>query len=193
MNDVDLSNHQKLNPKVIIVFCIKNFLNLIYIVPIWWIAVSIFEQIGNKYFIYLPQEQTILILNGAGIIYVIILALYSYYWALLSYSHFSYALEGDGLHIYRGVFLKKTVVIPYNYIQDIQVYIKPFVARLLGIYNLHIKIRTIENTAGILHRGKEEQLEGLTPDVLNNLKNQLIATSHVLPTKPKAYFNPAMG
>ena len=80
-----------------------------------------------------------------------------------------------------------------NYIQDIQVYINPFVARLLGIYNLHIKIRTIENTAGILHRGKEEQLEGLTPDVLNNLKNQLIATSHVLPTKPKAYFNPAMG
>jgi len=193
MDNFDFSAQQTLNPKVIIVFFVKNFLGTLYIIPIWWIAVSIFEQVGSRYLTYLPKEQIILLLDSAGAVYLILLLIYSYYWAWLTYSHFSYALQSDGLHIYHGVILKKDTLIPYNYIQDVQVYVNPFIAKFLQLYSLSIRTKNVENTAGILHHTRQEHIPGLSADILANLKSQLIASTHILAVKPRSYFDPKTG
>src|SRR5258708_7000315 len=184
---------QHLNPKVLIVFFTKNRLGTIYILPIWWIGVSIFGRVWTPRHGYLPKEQILLLLDGSGIIFLIVLIIGSYYWAWLTYSNYSYALQNDGLHIYRGVIIKRHTIILYNHIQTIEVYINPFVTRLLGIYNLHIKTSKIENTARIVHHASVEQLPGFTHEVLHDLRGQLIASSHILAVKPRKYFDPATG
>lgn len=187
------TNTEKLNPRVIIVFFVKNLLETLYILPIWWIGVDIFEKVGNNYLSLLPKEQIILLLDSTGIIYLLVLILCSYYWAWLTYSNFSYILESEGLHIYHGVIFKRDTIIAYHYIEDIQVYVNPFVAHFLGLYNLHIKTKQVENTTGVLHHSREDQLPGLTPDMLSILRNQLITSSHILTVKPRKYFDPSSG
>lgn len=183
---------QKCDPKVIIIFFVKNLLSTIYILPIWWIGVGIFAKVWNPPSI-IPKEPVLLLLNSAGIIYLLLLLVGSYYWAWLTYANYAYSLENDGLHIYKGVILKKHSIIPYHYMQNFQIYANPFVVRLLGLYYLHIRTREIENTAGILHHAYQEQLPGMSAEEVNNLRTKLIASSHTMSIQPRKYFDPTSG
>lgn len=134
-----------------------------------------------------------MLLDGAGIIYLFILILSCYFWAWLTYSHYHYALENDGFHIYRGVLIRKNTVIPYNDIQDIKIYANPVITRLLGLFYLRIITRQVENTAGLLRRASQEQLPGMTPDEVQDLRGKLITASHILPIQPRKFFDPSSG
>lgn len=184
---------QKCNPKVIIIFFIKNLLSTIYILPIWWIGVSIFATVWNPPTELIPKEPVILVLNSAGIIYLILLIVGSYYWAWLTHANYSYGLENDGLHVYKGVIFKRHIVIPYRYMENFKIYANPFVMRFLGLLYLHITTREVENTAGILHHKTQEQLPGMPIEEANNLRTKLIASIHMLPMQTRKYFDPASG
>lgn len=193
MYNVESSIRQKLDPKILIVFFAKNIFGTLYILPIWWIGINIFERVGSQYLEYLPKEPILLLLNSAGIIYLILLILCCYYWAWLTFSRYSYTLENDGLHIYFGVLIPRHTHIPYNYIQDVQVNVNPFVVRFLGLYYLNIKTRYVANTAGAIHYPLDTRMPGMSLETLNNLRSKLILFSHTLDLNQKEYFDPTSG
>jgi membrane protein YdbS with pleckstrin-like domain len=181
---------ERLDPRVLILFFIKNFLATFYIIPIWFISVSIFESVLSTKL--LPETQIIYLLYGAGIIFSIFLFVASYYWAWLTFSNYSYALENDGLHIRRGFLLQREDVLPYGQIQSIEVYINPLVARFLELYSLKLTTRQLENTAGVFKRSANIIIPGLTPVAAKYLRDELIKLSHVTVTK-KTFIDPTTG
>src|SRR5438105_2850846 len=108
-----------LDPKVIIIFFVKNFFGTFYIFPIWFISVSIFEKVWTRNIGILSQPVIILLLNGAGFIFFSLLILMCYLWAWLTFVNFSYELAEDGLHIKSGILFRTLHVIPYNDIETV--------------------------------------------------------------------------
>jgi membrane protein YdbS with pleckstrin-like domain len=184
---------QKLNPKILIVFFIQNLFSTVYIIPLWLIAVGVFGKVWNPLPGLLPKIQIVLLLYGAAVVYLIFLFMGSYFWAWLTYSCYSYATEHDGLHIYSGVLLKKHIIIPYNFIENVEIYANPFVVRFLGLFYLHIKTRATQTNKGVINRPSDIKLPGITLDVVKDLKGQLINASHILTQSPRKYFDPATG
>lgn len=183
---------EHLHPKVLILFFVKNVIETIHILPIWFIAVAVFERIWPQETSSLPFEQIILLLNGAGIIFMIGLFVCCYYWGWYSFNSFGYALQPDGLHIYKGVFIKRQKVIPFHEIQTVDIYVNPIVMQTLGLYTLTIKTKTLENTAGIFKKSQTEQIPGLPPEKAKQLRNNLIKLSYTQTVK-KTYFDPISG
>jgi membrane protein YdbS with pleckstrin-like domain len=183
---------ERLHPKVLILFFAKNIVATIYVVPIWFIAVAVFERIWPKETGFLPFEQIIYLLYGSGIIFMIGIFVGCYYWAWFTYSSYSYAVQSDGLHIYKGVLLKRQMIIPSHEIQNISLYINPVVMRLLGLYSLQIQTKQLENTQGVIKKPKSEIIPGLTPEAAQYLRNELIKLSHIQAGK-KTFFDPVSG
>jgi membrane protein YdbS with pleckstrin-like domain len=183
---------ERLDPKVIILFFVKNLLATIHIIPIWFIGVSIFENIWPAETTPLPFEQIVFLLYGAGIIFLILLILAAYYWSWVTFSNFSYGLENDGFHIRRGIVIKRNTVIPYTTIENIELFMNPLVVKFLGLYSLCIKTREQTNTAGLFRKAHGEIIPGLTPEAAQQLRNELIKLSHVQ-TVRKTYFDPITG
>ncbi|MBA3723748.1 MAG: PH domain-containing protein [Candidatus Levybacteria bacterium] len=183
---------EHINPKVIYLYFIKNFITTVYIVPIWFLGVSIFEKIWVDETAIIPTEQIILILYGAGIIFFFLILISTYYWAVLYVANFTYELQNDGLHIRRGVIIRRHIIIPYAAIENIEQYVNPFVVRFMGLYGLHIRTRELTNTAGIFRKAHGELIPGLTQEKVQYLRNELIKLSHVQSVH-KTFFDPISG
>src|SRR5438309_463288 len=97
---------QNLDPKVIIVFFIKTFLGTVYILPLWFIGVFLFEKIWSGGISGLSEDVVILLLDGAGVIFLALLVGISYSWSWLKFINFTYELQTDGFHIRSGVILR---------------------------------------------------------------------------------------
>lgn len=174
---------EHLHPKALILFFVKNITETIYVIPIWFISVAIFENIWPRETSLLPFEQIILLLNGAGIIFMIGLFVCCYYWAWFWFNNYGYSIQNDGLHIYKGIVLKKHIIIPFHEILSADIYINLIVMKTLHLYAVTIKTKSLENTEGILKKHKEEQIPGLTPETANQLRLTLIKLSHSQPLK----------
>lgn len=183
---------ERLDPKVLIVFFVKNFFATIHVIPIWFIGVSIFENIWPKETTPLPFEQIVFILYGAGFIFFILIIVAGYYWGWLYFSTFSYGLENDGLHIRRGIIIRKHSIIPFTAIENIELYMNPLVVKFLGLYSLRIKTRQQTNTAGLFRKSQGEIIPGLTAETAQQLRNELIKLSHVQSVR-KTFFDPVSG
>lgn len=183
---------ERLDPKVLILFFLKNITGTIYIIPIWFIGVAVFQTIWPEDTTFLPLEQIILLLNGAGIIFMIGLFVACYYWAWYTWSTFGYALQNDGLHIDKGVIIQRTIVIPFHEMQTVEIYVNPLVVKMLGLYTVTITTKTLENTSGLLKKPKREQIPGLPHETANQLRNTLIKLSYSQQPK-KTFFDPSSG
>jgi uncharacterized membrane protein YdbT with pleckstrin-like domain len=181
-----------LNPKVIILFFTKNFLGTIYILPIWFISVYIFENVWTGNIDILSKPVIILILDGAGFIFISLLLLGSYIWSWLTFINFSYELAQDGLHIRKGILIHKHIIIAYTDIVSADLLINPFVIRLLHLYALKIKTRELSNTEGIFRKKQIQIIPGLSLDLVSSLRAQLLQNSHVQ-TVRKTFFDPVNG
>lgn len=181
---------EHLDPRVLILFFVKNLLATFYIIPIWFISISIFESILSTEL--LPEIQIIYILYGAGVIFSILLFVASYYWAWLTFSNYSYSLASDGLHIRHGFIFKHEEIIPYGQIQNIEVYINPLVVRFLDLYSIKVTTRHLENTSGIIKKSKGVLIPGLTPSAAKALRDEIIKLSHVQSVK-KSFIDPTTG
>jgi membrane protein YdbS with pleckstrin-like domain len=182
---------QSLDPRVIALFFIKNFLGTVYVLPLWFIGVFIFEKIWTSQMV-LSEDVLILILDGAGLIFFALLILISYIWSWLIYTHFTYDLQPDGFHVRSGIVIRRHIIVPYTDIENVDLLVNPLVVRILDLYSLRIKTRQLENTEGLFKKKQTQLIPGLTSEIARALRAELLQYSHVQKVK-KTYFDPISG
>lgn len=158
---------QKLNPRVVWLFFIGFVLRFAFLILLLsFVLINILIDNGE-----LPKD----IFEGPFFILILLFlffVVFSYIWAKLSYRFYRYELRGDGFRKEYGVIWKKYVSIPYERIQNVDIYRGP-VARLLGLSDLHIQ------TAGMSYTGQkgritEGRLPGLSREDAEKVKDELI-------------------
>ena len=115
-------------------------------------------------------------MNLFGWIFVLIvfLLLISWIWAKLSYKFYRYELKEEGFRKESGVIYKKSVTIPYDRIQNVDIN-RGILARLLGLSDLNIQTAG----AGVVTPrfggpGAEGRLPGLSMQVAEQVRDELI-------------------
>lgn len=108
----------------------------------------------------------------AIIAYIII----CYIWAKLTYRFWGYELTETALKIEKGVIWKKYVSIPYERIQNVDIF-RGLLARMLGLSDL--QVQTAGYSGGYHSRGRmgfmsEGRLPGLSPSVAEQLREELV-------------------
>jgi membrane protein YdbS with pleckstrin-like domain len=115
---------------------------------------------------------------GWGTLFLLLLLIpipylaFCYFWAGLSYRFWQYELTENALRIEKGVIFKKYISIPYERIQNVDIY-RGILARLLGLSDLQVQ------TAGYSGYGKhgmmtEGRLPGLDTKVAEELRDKLV-------------------
>ncbi len=162
--DYQMTNEEmrQLDPKAKILFFLSNSTSIasfILIVPVIFFALMAYD---------LQMDSFILILLIPFVLIVI-----TYVIAQLEYNFYRYQLSTDGFYKERGIIAKKYVTIPYEKIQNIDIY-QSIVARILGLYNLNIQTAGnsgVTNAEGIL--------PGVSKDEAERLKNELLRRSRM--------------
>lgn len=189
-----MSLMKNLDPKIIIVFFIKNFFGTVYIIPLWFLGVFVFERFWipasseSTFF----QELVILAFYGAGWIFLVGLTVGCYYWAWLSFSHFTYELQSDGLHICRGIMLRKEIIIPYTDIESVEVLVNPLVAKVFQLYSVKLITHDVHDTEGLLRKKRREVIPGLSADEAKFFRTELLKGSHIQ-VAHRTFFDPTTG
>jgi len=106
------------------------------------------------------------------VLFLIFDILFSYIWAQLSWKYYKYEVAANGFKKESGVIGKRYVTIPYDRIQNVDIY-RSLLARMLGLSDLHIQ------TAGMSYVGKggvtsEGRLPGVSFEVAEKLRDELI-------------------
>ena len=102
---------------------------------------------------------------------LIILAkiVFDFFWAHLSYRFYKYELTELGFRKELGVIYKQYVTIPYDRIQNVDIY-RGILARILGLSDLNIQ--TAGSSAGMI--GGEGRLPGLSKEMAEQLRDELL-------------------
>lgn len=183
---------KKLDPRIIIVFFIKNFLSTVYIIPIFFIIGYLYVKILPDTTGIVPKDVLIFLLYGSAIINFTLLIFGCYYWSWLTFNSFNYDLQPDGIHINTGVFLKKHVLVPYNDIESVEILMNPIIVRFLELYGVRVRSREVVNTEGVLRKKQTVVILGLTADEATHLRPELLKYSHTFKIE-KNPFNPMIG
>ncbi len=178
---------KNLDPKVIVVIFIKNFLSNVYILLIWFISVSLLEQVWTKNMGAIPKELVILLLDGAGLIFLTLLVLGCYYWSWLTFLNFTYELQTDGLHIQSGIILRRHIVIPYTDIQTVELLANPLVLSFLQLCSVRIQTRERINTEGVFRKKQIQIIPGLTSEIAGSLRPELLKYSYIQKVKKTSF------
>jgi len=97
-------------------------------------------------------------------------------WAKLTYRFYRYELLGNGFRMELGVIYKKYVTIPYDRIQNVDIY-RGIVARLLDLSDLDIQTAGTSasmNRYGGMGIGAEGRLPALSREAAEQLRDELI-------------------
>lgn len=113
------------------------------------------------------------------IIFVIFLAL-SYIWAQWTYNFYGYELTDIGFKKESGIITKKYVTIPYDRIQNVDIN-RGLISRFFDLSD--ISIQTAGSSAvvgryGAMGVGAEGYLPGLSKEVAEQLRNELVTRAH---------------
>lgn len=156
---------QKLHPKSIWLFFLQSLPGWIvfFLVFFGWFLLPLLTIREPLEF----KSTELLTLNVLLIMVVVPLAL-SYIFARLSYRFYFYELSELGFKKEYGIIWKKYVTIPYDRIQNVDIFRGVF-ARLLGLSDLHIQ--TAGASGAVLTEGR---LPGLSREVAEQLRDELI-------------------
>lgn len=102
--------------------------------------------------------------------------IFGWVWARLSYRFYRYELREDGFRKEHGVVYKKYVTIPYEKIQNVDIY-RGLLARLLGLSDLQVQTAGVSATVsryGLVGGEAEGRLPGLTAVTAEQLRDELI-------------------
>lgn len=114
-------------------------------------------------------------LNWLWVIIPVFLVL-CFIWAKLTYRFYRYELTDAGFRKELGVIYKKYVTIPYDRIQNIDIY-RGILARILGLSDLNIQTAGASATVsqyGAMGIGAEGRLPGLSRETAEQLRDELI-------------------
>lgn len=98
---------------------------------------------------------------------------FAYAWAVLTYNNFRYELHEDGFKVEKGVIFKRYVTIPYERIQNVDIY-RGIFARMLDLSDIQVQ------TAGFSSMGQygmmfsEGRLPALNKEVAEKLRTDLV-------------------
>lgn len=162
---------QHLDPKFVWLFLIISILR-------WFIFIIIAVIYGITILADLYKDvSTFELLQW---LWVVIPALFIFFWiwAKLTYHFYRYELREDGFRKELGIIWKKYVTIPYDRIQNVDIY-RGVTARILGLSDLNIQTagastqvsRSLYGSRGI---GAEGRLPGLSREVAEQLRDELI-------------------
>lgn len=156
---------KQLDPKAVWLFFFSSISGFFVIALILSFGVGAFIQ-------SLIEEEVIEVgpVFGFGkiIIPVLFMLIVSYVWAKLSYRFYKYELTDAGFRKEYGVIWKKYVTIPYDRIQNVDIY-RGIIARILGLSDLNIQ--TAGGTANAMMEGR---LPGVSKEVAEQLRDELI-------------------
>lgn len=102
-----------------------------------------------------------------------LLTVIGYIWSHLSWRYYKYELREDGFRKEHGVIWKKYVTIPYERIQNVDIY-RGLIARILGLSDLNIQTAGMSTTVGSYGGASEGRLPGLLPEVAEQLRDELV-------------------
>src|SRR3989338_6798393 len=97
-------------------------------------------------------------------------------WAKLTHHFYRYELTDAGFRKELGVIYQKYVTIPYDRIQNVDIY-RGILARILGLSDLNIQTAGMSATVGrygISGAGSEGRLPALSREVAEQLRDELI-------------------
>lgn len=161
---------QQLHPKAVWLFFISFLIAGIFIFfffGLWLIPLFLGAVIGLG-------KTGVGIIGILGFISLFILyIIFCYFWAHWTYNNWRYQFTEDAVRIERGVIWKKYISIPYERVQNVDIY-RGILARLLRLSELHIQ------TAGYSGHGRygmsttEGSLPGLDPQLAEQLREELI-------------------
>lgn len=106
------------------------------------------------------------------VLWIVISLVLAYIWARLSYHYYRYELREDGFRKEHGVIWKKYVSIPYDRIQNVDIF-RGIIARLLGLSDLQIQTAG-GITAGSYGAFAEGRLPGLAKEEAERMRDELI-------------------
>jgi len=165
---------KQLDPKAVWLFFFSLILRWFFVMTfliIWGIAIlsGLSKSTNNG------SDFSFGFLNWLWVIIPAFLVL-CFVWAKFTYYFYRYELREDGFRKEHGVVWKKYVTIPYDRIQNIDIY-RGIIARLLGISDLQIQ------TAGGITAGShgsfsEGRLPGLSREIAEQLRDELIQRAH---------------
>ncbi len=158
---------QHLDPKVVWLFFFSSIISCLVLIIFFgfWIfgATSMLRAAGADG-------------AGLGIAFALILLaaflIVNYVWARLTYHFYRYELTEMGFRKELGVIWKRYVTIPYDRIQNVDIY-RGVIARLLGLSDLNIQTAGATSGSG-RSAFSEGRLPGLSREVAEKLRDELI-------------------
>jgi uncharacterized membrane protein YdbT with pleckstrin-like domain len=103
---------------------------------------------------------------------VVVIVIFCFIWAKLTYRFYRYELTENSFRKELGVIYKKYVTIPYDRIQNVDIY-RGILARLLGLSD--INIQTAGSSVDTL--GGEGRLPALSKEVAEKLRDEVLRRS----------------
>lgn len=161
-----MENLQKLHPRAVWVFFFRSvgsFVIIAVVLSVWIIATITAYSSGVK-------------LAACILLIVILLVIViSYIWARLSYYFWRYQLTEDCYKAERGVIFKRYISIPYERIQNIDIY-RGILDRILGLSDLQIQTAGYASVGYYKTKGfgSEGRLPGLDKQTAEKLRDELI-------------------
>src|SRR3989344_5717005 len=122
---------KQLDPKVIWMFFIQYVLAWIFLVILLAVPLIV------AYFSSEGKDVSVVMYVGWWLGPILLLPLF-FVWAKLTYKFYKYELRDNGFRKESGVISKRYVTIPYDRIQNVDIY-RGIIARLLGLSDLHIQ------------------------------------------------------
>lgn len=171
---------KQLDPKAVWMFFFGYLMAILFLALVFiWIGFALF---GSA----LPLDQIrgdadipwiILFLIDFWWIILILLAIAGYVWSHFSWRLYRYELRDDGFRKEYGVIWKKYVTIPYERIQNVDIY-RGLLGRILGLSDLEIQTAgmsaIVSRFSGIGGEGAEGRLPCVSREEAEKVRDELI-------------------
>src|SRR3989344_8042912 len=150
------------------------FISFVLRGAVLFIAVMVWS--GSFWFGLSPEERTSIPLDFTSWLWIAVAlwAVGSFVWAKLTNYFYRYELTDAGFRKESGVIYKRYVTIPYDRIQNVDIY-RGIVARLLGLSDLQVQTAGSSAVYGRAGFGMnaEGRLPGLSKEEAEQLRNRL--------------------
>lgn len=175
---------KQLDPKAVWLFFITAALRLCFpafFLGIWFSgALSIFTGWSDRTDLTnqppaLPTDFFVY-----AFLFFLLFLILCFVWAKLAYGLYRYELVDMGFRKESGVIFKRYVTIPYDRIQNVDIYRGP-IARILGLSDLQIQTAgssAVMGRYGAAGMSAEGRLPGLSHAVAEELRDELIRRAH---------------
>lgn len=160
---------QQLDPRAKILFSIQNILVLI---PLVFFGFAIISDDGRSSLLE-THPGTLLLICCLFLLLTIPVGII---WGLLTHYYYRYSLTEDGINIEKGVINKKYITIPYQRIQNVEIY-RGILLRLLGISDLQIQTAGMSYTLNSKNNNRpvaEGRLPGIDKALAVQIQDQIV-------------------